>query len=760
MPEFSRISARTLAASALPMPRRGLSITQKLVSLIVLTSSAIVLLLASYLPAQEIGASHAALERKAGTYGRLVAKEVASAIAFDDQETAREIFDSVGEDPDVDSLVLLTAAGETLYARGEPGAWIAAAKRGVIQQRVIELTDRIAVVTPVVSAEGPRGTLVIELSTRGLNAARLTVVRTAAVAGVLALALGALFAYAIARSLGRRLGRIAEVAVAVSAGQLRHAPVIVSGRDEIAQLSHAFNTMLEHIQSLVAQMRRNAEDEQTRLEGEVSARTHELSERNEAMRLVLDNVGQGFFTVDLSGRPSLERSAIVERWLGEPAADDTLFTWIERTFAGRGDYFRVAWEALGEDWMPLEMRLDQLPNEARANGQVIGFTYKPVLEGEDLKRVLVVMTDRTALLEKQRIEEEEQELAQIVRKLLGDRSGFAEFVAEANVLVTAIAQPATALWQRMRHLHTLKGNAGVFGFSSLARLCHELESAVEENQDDVPVGDLARLTAHWARLQQKALTLSETRADILEVSKLDYERLTEQVDAGAAHTRLRSELSTWQLEPTETRLTRVAEYGRSLAQRLGKAPIEIKIEANDVRLDPHAWVGVWQALVHVVRNAVDHGLETPEERAALHKPETAVLVLRTRQVDRTLRLEVEDHGRGVDWNKVALAAKRRGLPAESADDLRDALLADGVSTRDEATETSGRGVGLSAVKEACAQSGGRIAIASEPGRSTTFSFEWTLDGRGRPVLRDELLAQLEQSQAANTNAMKREMYAR
>jgi HAMP domain-containing protein len=390
-----------------PPPRRGLSITHKLVALIVLTSGAIVLFLASYLPTQQIRASRAALETKAATYGRLVSKQVASAIAFDDRATAREVFDSVAQDPDVESLVLMTAAGTTLHARGVPGAWIAAARRGVIEQRVVELEDRIAVVTPVIAAEGPRGTLVIELSTRGLVTANTKVVRTAVLAGGLALVIGVLFAYAIARSLGGRLAQMGRVAGAVSEGSLDQSPVTVSGSDEIALLGHAFNAMLHHIQSLIEQMRRNSEGEQIRLEGLVQAFTLKLDRRVADMRLVLDKVGQGLFSVDCAGRLLPERSAIVARWLGEPRKRDSLFTWLDRSFPGKGEAFRAGWTALNEDSMSLAMRIAQLPSEVEGGGQRFEFAYEPVFEADVLSRLLVVMTDVTPLGDKKRIADNE-----------------------------------------------------------------------------------------------------------------------------------------------------------------------------------------------------------------------------------------------------------------------------------------------------------------------------------------------------------------
>jgi two-component system chemotaxis sensor kinase CheA len=130
---------------------------------------------------------------------------------------------------------------------------------------------------------------------------------------------------------------------------------------------------------------------------------------------------------------------------------------------------------------------------------------------------------------------------------------------------------------------------------------------------------------------------------------------------------------------------------------------------------------------------VDHGLETRDERLGKNKPDVSVLTLRTRLQGSRFTLEIEDQGRGIDWEQVARVAKRRGLPHQTPGDLREALWADGLSTREQATDTSGRGVGLSAVKQVCLETGGQIQISSEVGRGTRFTFEWAIDSARRPV---------------------------
>ena len=114
----------------------------------------------------------------------------------------------------------------------------------------------------------------------------------------------------------------------------------------------------------------------------------------------------------------------------------------------------------------------------------------------------------------------------------------------------------------------------------------------------------------------------------------------------------------------------------------------------------------------MVRNCVDHGLDE----------EGGTLFLRAHAAERAWVLEVGDDGAGIDWERVASAARKKGLPADTHDQRVAALFADGVSTREVATHTSGRGVGMAAVQEAVSDAGGHIAVHTGPGQGTRFVF--------------------------------------
>jgi two-component system chemotaxis sensor kinase CheA len=127
-------------------------------------------------------------------------------------------------------------------------------------------------------------------------------------------------------------------------------------------------------------------------------------------------------------------------------------------------------------------------------------------------------------------------------------------------------------------------------------------------------------------------------------------------------------------------------------------------------------------MVHAVRNAVDHGIETAAEREAAGKSPTAKLTLAATRQSGRLVITMSDDGRGVDWEALRAKAARSGLPSTTETELKEALFADGVSTREHANEMSGRGVGLGALRATVVRLGGTVDVWSEPGAGTTFTF--------------------------------------
>lgn len=179
------------------------------------------------------------------------------------------------------------------------------------------------------------------------------------------------------------------------------------------------------------------------------------------------------------------------------------------------------------------------------------------------------------------------------------------------------------------------------------------------------------------------------------------------------------------MQPIGTLFDRCERLTRDLARQLGKE-VALEVHGRDLELDRSVLEVFSDPLTHLLRNALDHGLETPAERQAVGKTRTGHLKLTARQQGAEIILSLEDDGRGIDAERIREKAVSRGLvTAERANTLNQRALLDfifysGFSTRDEVTSLSGRGVGLDVVRTNLESLGGIVEVQSSVGKGSAF----------------------------------------
>ncbi len=199
------------------------------------------------------------------------------------------------------------------------------------------------------------------------------------------------------------------------------------------------------------------------------------------------------------------------------------------------------------------------------------------------------------------------------------------------------------------------------------------------------------------------------------------------------------QLLTLQLQPLRGYLLHLARYARELARSLGRE-VEVEIEGEETRLDRRIARELEESLLHLVRNAVDHGIEARSTRKKRGKPPVGHIRLAAESEAGRVRLTISDDGAGIEPGVVAKQAVRAGLiEAATADSLsRDEifrlLFAPGFSTRRTVSEISGRGVGLDVVASAVNRVGGEVFLGAEPGLGTTVVVQVPVARRGEDVL--------------------------
>jgi two-component system chemotaxis sensor kinase CheA len=295
------------------------------------------------------------------------------------------------------------------------------------------------------------------------------------------------------------------------------------------------------------------------------------------------------------------------------------------------------------------------------------------------------------------------------------------------------------LYAGTTNLETLQASV-----SDVAKVvCHELASASRETEVPVIVenvsvsqvptslatlsnfvrADLDKLdrlissTHDLWRTTSTTLALSQMNAPVSD----ELHRLTQQIRSSFIS--LEDQLINLRLVPLGPTLQRAVRAGRAAARAAGKE-VSFEVSGSEIRLDKLLVESMADPLIHLVRNAVDHGIETVEERTQTGKPPRGSVRIEVAGEGSQSRLRVTDDGRGVDPTLVSVTAQRMGICTSNDQlDIERSLrliFRPGFTTLTEVSEISGRGVGLDAVETAVEQVGGELRVSSKLGLGTTF----------------------------------------
>lgn len=201
-----------------------------------------------------------------------------------------------------------------------------------------------------------------------------------------------------------------------------------------------------------------------------------------------------------------------------------------------------------------------------------------------------------------------------------------------------------------------------------------------------------------------------------------FERLTTILsDVRDAITRMR-------MQRIETLFGALPRLVRDLSAELGKQ-VMVDLDGGDVELDREMIETIRDPLTHIIRNAIDHGIEAPGARLACGKREIGLLAIAARQSGNTISIVITDDGRGLDEERIAAKAVVTGLvaaaerPSMSRDKILNLIFEPGFSTAEIVSNVSGRGVGLDVVRQNLEKVGGSIRVSSAPGHGTAFTLQ-------------------------------------
>ncbi|MGD8926336.1 MAG: Hpt domain-containing protein, partial [Thioalkalispiraceae bacterium] len=213
------------------------------------------------------------------------------------------------------------------------------------------------------------------------------------------------------------------------------------------------------------------------------------------------------------------------------------------------------------------------------------------------------------------------------------------------------------------------------------------------------------------------------------LTNLTRESETLLLQQSRVNTDLQEGLMRTRMVPISGQVPRMRRIVRQTSEELGKK-VELQIEGADNELDRTVLERIMSPIEHMLRNAIAHGLETPEQRKAAGKNETGTITLSFAREGSDVVINVSDDGAGIDLEAIRIKAIERGLLKPDAkvrtEDLLNIILESGFSTADEVTQIAGRGVGMDVVNNEIKQLGGLLNTKTESGKGTTFSISMPL----------------------------------
>ncbi|WP_175899878.1 MCP four helix bundle domain-containing protein [Burkholderia seminalis] len=525
--------------------------------------------------------------------------------------------------------------------------------------------------------------------------------------------------------------------IATSQDFTRRVPV---GRmDEIGHSIVAFNGMIEKIQENAAQLKQKTAD----------------------IQAMLQNMQQGILTVVEGGVVHAEYSAYLETIFetSDIAGRDLMALVFDDSAIGadaRSQVDAAVHACLGEDSMNFEFNEHLLVNEVAkrmpdGREKWLDLSWSAITDETDtVVRLMLCVRDVTEIRALTAQAGEQQRRLEMIGEILSiSQDKFHDFVHSAKGFLSEnermIRQHERAdhsiVAALFRNMHTIKGNARTYSLQHLTNIVHEAEQAYEslrradggpEWNRDALMDDLARVrdaVEHYATINAVTLGRSgepaQGGADFLMVERahiseslrvLDGADPANAADWHAARDAVRRMLSQLGTQGIGDALGGVIESLPSLAAELGKPAPVVHIDSHGHRVRSEIAATLKNVFMHLLRNAIDHGIESSEERRAAGKPASGTIDIAVGVGGGELWFVLGDDGRGLALDRIRGIARERGWieagneTALSDEDVAELIFRPGFSTAQAVTEVSGRGVGMDAVRNFLKRDGGDIAL--------------------------------------------------
>ncbi len=481
---------------------------------------------------------------------------------------------------------------------------------------------------------------------------------------------------------------------------------------------------------------------------ELSANLEEkVKDRTAAIKDLLDNTGQGFFSFTSDYTIQQDTSRAVQEFFGKPIENENaLKMMFPNDLKERQELMDLIFDQNGN----LDLFEELLPSELAKDDNVYQIDYHWIPAQNQLSgRIMIVLTDITTQRELEHQLKEDEERNQMIVKIAVDRHGFLSFLNAINQCIAEARRnlelPLSDIQPDVlfRQYHTIKGGLASYMFKEGAEKAHSIESQMEPVRsgqaqlDAEQVEAINQETKELERILQQTLqSLAHVLPkELLSAGSQNFFRVSEQkvhalesalAQASTVDVALKEAVLDLRYQPVRNIMKKFADDAKELGNQLQK-PLNVVLKGDDTEIIHDPFNPFFASLIHLIRNAVDHGVEPPDVRMMLGKPEMGEMTIEARVEGGDFIIGIADDGGGINIAIVKSKAVEKGLiNAEQAESMSEQEVAQlifkpGFSTNETVSDLSGRGVGMDAVAGEVADLNGKIDIQSQMDQGTTFT---------------------------------------
>ena len=474
---------------------------------------------------------------------------------------------------------------------------------------------------------------------------------------------------------------------------------------------------------------------------ETQQKNFELDLQKKNLKNLLENLGQGFMIFDKEG--------IIQE--GATLASKNIFQ-CEPEGQNIGEVLRLSEEdkVTFEKWrknvwkglLAFKDIVDLAPkNFNEIKGQIIQLEYRAIYEGKKVDKVICVASDTTKETELLEKIERDREDVQFIKSCLSRPLEFIDLMNDTTEIFSDFPYEGNLESHKeeiFRIFHTLKARYGQFGQKYLTFHINSVETAISKSLWEGFSEKLKDLNLVLNEFFKKHRSVIEAanRLIIEEVQTIDALELNHKMYEVESLEELKSfVLENYILKDFKSLFYRYERVLEELAEEQGKN-IQFEITGERILVDPKDFMAFINISLHLFRNIVDHGVETPEERIEKVKPEVATVRMNFIKESNRVKITLEDDGKGIDPKRIKEKVIEVGIKKEedlkNFDDnsLVNLIFLPGFSTKKNVTDISGRGVGMDAVKAKIEELEGTIKLVSEVDKGTKYIIEIPLLKKG------------------------------